>query len=290
MAPTTPSPPDGKGRPSDAYQIFGRRLRALRQSCGLSSKDAAALIDASESKMSRMERGRIGIRQIDLDRLLVIYGISDHERLALLEWNRRLGEPRWWSSYGNHLSEWYCSYLLLESEAKYIQAYEVRFIPGLLQTRAYAEAVIRSTCTDEQQVSRLVEVRMRRQRMVLERGAPKLWAIVEHAALVDGFDDPELMREQIDFLLRITQSSDVRIQILMPGAGALAFRGNSISILQLKTSEVVYLEYLDRAFFLDEHKGSEPYRLAMSELVIVADEPRSSRRTLEEISRRNRRR
>ncbi|RSM44999.1 transcriptional regulator [Actinoplanes sp. ATCC 53533] len=289
MVRTTPSPPDGKGRPSDAYEILGRSLRLLRESCGFKVKEAAQLIDVSPSKISRIELGRVGIKEVDLDRLLTLYGISDdNERLAFLERNHRLSEPRWWSSYSNHLSEWYCSYLHLESEAKYILEYEVRLIPGLLQTRAYAEAVIRSTCTDEQQVRRLIDVRMRRQRMVLERGAPKLWAIVEHAALVDSFDDSELMQEQIDFLLRITGSSDVRIQVLMPGAGALAFRGNSFSILQMKASEVVYMEHLDRAFFLDERKDSEPYRLAMSELVIVADEPRKSRTTLEEISRRNR--
>ncbi len=283
----TPSPLDSKGRPTEAYQILGRRLRALRESCGLTLKDAAQHIGASAAKMSRIELGRFGIKETDLDKLLTLYRISDaHGRLAVLERNRRLSEPRWWSSYCDHLPEWYCSYLHLESEAIYILEYEVRFIPGLLQTKAYAEAVIRSTCTDEEQVRRLLEVRMRRQQMVLERGAPKLWAIVEHAALVDGFNDPGLMQEQIDFLLRVTSSSDAKIQILMPGAGGLAFRSNSISILHLEASEVVYLEHLDRAFFLDDPKESQPYRRAMSELVIVADQPRESRKTLEEISRR----
>ncbi|MEU4422729.1 DUF5753 domain-containing protein [Actinoplanes sp. NPDC024001] len=174
----------------------------------------------------------------------------------------------------------------MESAAKYIWTYEVRFVPGLLQSRPYAEAVIRSAHRDEEQACRLVDVRMRRQQMLLQRGTPKLWAIVEYAALDDGLGDRGVMQDQIDFLIWASKRPNVKIQVLMPGAGGLAFRGDSFSILQLADSEVVYQEHLDCAHFSEGRKASELYRLAMSELVILADEPRKARRTLEEISRR----
>ncbi|KHD75124.1 hypothetical protein MB27_24700 [Actinoplanes utahensis] len=283
----TPAPSDGDGRPINARQTLGLRLRALRESRRLTLEEAASHIEASASKLSRMELGRVGIKELDLHDLLTLYGISDAgERLAFIERNQRLSEPRWWSTYGSGFSEWYCSYLVLESAAQHIRTYEVRFIPGLLQTRSYAEAVIRPATTDEDQVGRLVDVRLHRQRLVLERGVPRLWAIVEYSALTEGFTDPRIMQEQIRFLLDITESSDVTIQIIMPGAGGLTFRGNSFSILQHESSEVVYMEHLDRAQFLDDRNESEIYRRTMGELVILADEPRRSRRTLEEILRR----
>lgn len=256
-----PLPPDGKGRPTSAHEILGRHLRALRESRGLTLSDVARHIRASTSKVTRIELGRVGAKEGDLDGLLALYDPGAEARLALLELNRHLNDPRWWNAYGIDLPDWYCSYLVLESVAKVIMTYEVRFVPGLLQTRSYAEAVMRSAYPDEERVQRLVDVRMRRQAELLKRGSPRLVAIVEHGALIDGLADREIMREQIEFLVEATARPHVTIQVIMPHAGGHVFRSNSFSLLQLKMSEVVYLEQLDRAFFLDERRDAGPYQI-----------------------------
>lgn len=267
-------------------QLLGSQLRMLREARGLTQDEAAQHIRASASKISRMEGGRVGTKEADLHQLLELYGISDAtERLALLGQQQRLNEPGWWKPYGN-LAEWFCSYLAMESAAKYILTYEVRFIPGLLQTRAYAEAVIRSGGAGEDEVRNLLDVRLQRQRMALERGIPKVWAVVEHSALVDGLNDKQIMREQIEFLLNASNFPHVHIQIVMPGAGGLVFRMNSFSILQLESSEVGYLEYFDRAFFITDRQDLEPARVAMSELVVIAEKATESRKIMEDILQR----
>jgi hypothetical protein len=277
--------PEPTGRPDTAHQILGRQLRALRESQGITLGAAARHIDGSLSKVTRMELGKVSIKDTDLNEFLTLYGVlDDEERMALLELNCRLNESRWWPAYSDTLPEWLCSYIALESIAKYIWTYEVRFIPGLLQTEAYAEAVISSRCTNNKRTRRLVDLRMRRQHLMLERKAQKLWAIIDHAALDDGLDDPGIMREQIEFLLQAADRPDVTIQVVKPGAGMHAARSNSFSILRLRgqnLSDVVYLEHLDRAFFLDDPNDSDTYLAAMNEIGVAADKPDKAQKALE---------
>jgi uncharacterized small protein (DUF1192 family) len=251
-------------------------------------------LGASVSKITRMERGQVAVKDADLSSLLTLYGVTDgEERLALLQLNNRLNEAKWWTGPDTSLAGWFCSYLVLESIADYIWTYENRFIPGLLQTAAYAEAVIRTRCNDTGMVRRLVEVRMNRQRMILRDKATRLWAVIDQTALDDGPGDPGLMREQMQFLLRATEETNVRIQVVKPGAGAYAARSNSFSILRLpgkRLSEVVYLEHLDRALFLDSPQDSDPYRIAMNEIGVAADEPAATRASIEKAMQRFRKR
>lgn len=115
-----------------------------------------------------IERGKITVKEADLHRLLDLYGVTDQgQRNALLEFARRLNNPQWWDKYRDVVDGWLRSYLILESIAERIRTYEVRFIPGLLQTPAYAEAVIRRHHYNDADVHRRVEVRMQRQRTVL---------------------------------------------------------------------------------------------------------------------------
>ncbi|WP_164466008.1 helix-turn-helix domain-containing protein [Actinoplanes teichomyceticus] len=268
--------------------MLGRQLRILREECGISREDAAKHLRCHPAKVSRLELGQVPFKDADLDTLLTYYRMHDaRERAALLSLNARLNEKPWWAPYSNSLAEWYRSYLLLESVAQYIYTYENRFIPGLLQTREYAEATIRDRYTDEEDIQRRVDVRMRRQASILRRRASQIWAIIDNAALEDGLDDPAVMRRQLDFLIRATDLPHVRIQIVK--RGACAARSNSFSILRLRSarlSEVVYLEQLDDALFIEDVAKSEPYRIAWSEIGIVACKPEDTRRILEQTLRR----
>ena len=277
------------GRPDVAHELLGRQLRRLREHNGIKQEAASAYIDGSPSKISRMELGRTGVSDTDLDRLLTLYGVNDtRERQALLELTRRLNDRSRWHAYSDVLPGWLSSYLVLESVAQHVRTYEVRFIPGLLQTEAYAEAVIRRHYSDAAEVRRRVDVRMQRQRMVLEQGAPMLWAIVDEAALRQPIGSPDVMEQQIEFLIHATKYPNVRIQVLPTGEGGNAGIGNSFSMLRLRVnsiSDVVYLEHIESAVFLGSPAESDPYKLAMNRLSVAASKPQETKAIFERTQR-----
>jgi transcriptional regulator with XRE-family HTH domain len=266
------------GRPVAARRMLGNLLRALRDSAGISPETAARRIGKDRTTLSRLEGGHSPFKDTDLDALLILYRIDRNERVSLLALNARITETPWWTPYRQHLASWYCSYLVLESAARYIFTYENRFIPGLLQTPEYAEAIIRARFTDDEQVRRLVDIRRHRQDAILEHPslsdpATQLWAIIDNAALQDGLDSPGVMCRQIEFLKRVdAECPHVTVQVVT--RGAYAARSNSFSILRLHPSmlaEVVYLEHLNDALFLDRPAQSDPYRLAWSEISLAVD-------------------
>ena len=283
--------PDSKGRPDQAHEVFGRRLRYLRESRGVSPLAARRHIDGSASKISRLETGRVGVKEEDLLRLLALYGVTDTlEVSAMLQFASRLDDRQRWRDDGAALDGWLSSYLVLESIAKQIRTYEVRFIPGLLQTAAYAEAVIRCRYTDPHEIRQRVKVRMRRQQMILDNEPSpfgrtlRLWALVDEAALAEGFAGPDVMRNQIDFLLQTAERHSVVIQVLPSSAGGSIGIGAPISMLRFRGEvlpDVVYLEHLHNATFLDSPSETDPYRIAMEQLADKAGEPQDTTSMLE---------
>lgn len=283
---TTRTPrPGTKGRPDHAHAMLGRQLRVLRESRDVSRETAGRHIGGSPSKISRMESGHTGVKETDLERLLTLYGVTDaRERRAMLELTCHLNNRQWWYAYSDILRGWFCSYLVLESIAEYIRTYEVRFIPGLLQTRAYADAVVRLHYTDETEIGRRVDARMHRQRKLLTQGRPRLWAVVDEAALYEHIADPAIMREQINFLLHAATLPQVHLQVLPSGAAGRVGIGDSFSMLRLRMSclsDVVYLEHIGSAYFLENPDDLDPYKIAMNRLSIAATKPSDAVTALE---------
>src|SRR4051794_41455174 len=129
--------------PTALRMMLGSHLRRLRERAGVSRTDAGWEIRASESKISRIELGRVGFKERDVADLLTLYGVSDpDERAALLSLARNANKPGWWHKYSDILPSWFQAYLGLETAATLIRSYEVQFVPGLLQTKEYARAVI----------------------------------------------------------------------------------------------------------------------------------------------------
>jgi hypothetical protein len=129
--------------PTVLRMVLGAQLRRLRERRGISREKAGWEIRSSESKISRMELGRVGFKERDVADLLTFYGVVDeHEREVLILLARQANAPNWWNRYGDVLPSWLQSYLGLEAAATVIRSYEVQFVPGLLQTAEYARAVI----------------------------------------------------------------------------------------------------------------------------------------------------
>jgi transcriptional regulator with XRE-family HTH domain len=290
LRPSILSPSGDQGRPTHVQELLGSRLRTFRIATGMDQKTAAERLPFSASTLSRIENGQLRIEDVDLVELFDLYGVTGaDERRAWRELNRHLNARKWWDSYSDAFADWYCSYLVWESAAKYIWTYECTLIPGLLQTQDYAEAIIRTKYTDDEHVRRLVEVRMRRQETVLRTGTPQLWAIVDPRALTDGVEDPAIMRKQIEFLIEASDFTGVTIQVLRPRPGLCAWRNDSFSILRfpnINLPDVVYLENLDSAHFLDGPERAEPYREAMNRIGTAARPPEQTRQTLEHVLER----
>lgn len=294
------SGPAAAGDLGVARRILGKRLRALRDERRITRHAAGTYIDSSPSKISRIELGTVAVKEEDLDRLLTLYGVADSdERLAYLTLGRHLTSRPWWYPHRDLLPGWFCSYLVFESVADQIRTYENRFVPGLLQTRGYAEFVIRQNCADGPELQRRVDARMDRQRRILDRMAarsqssrlklsspkPLLWAVIDAATLSNHIAGAAVMREQIDFLVWMAEQDQASIQVLPTGSSAIAAAANSFSTLRLlirNLQDVVYLEQLDSALFLDDPYDCDPYKQAWSLLSVAAREPQDSVKLLRE--------
>jgi hypothetical protein len=270
---------------------LGNQLRALREANGVTREAAGWEIRASESKISRMELGRVGFKERDVADLLTLYGVTDeNEREALLTLAREANTPGWWHRYSDVMPSWFQSYLGLESAAALIRTYEVQFVPGLLQTPAYARAVILLGHSDAStaDVQRRVQLRINRQR-VLERAAPSapdLWVVVDEAALRRPIGGPAVMREQIQSLIEHSLLPNVRLQIIPFLAGGHAAAGGAFTILRFPEDElpdVVYVEQLTSALYLDKQEDRDQYAVAMERLCIEAEPPTRTVEILEKI-------
>ena len=258
---------------------LGARLRELRLARGVTREEAGYRIRASESKISRMELGRVGFKARDVTDLLHLYGVQDtgeHERL--LELTREANSPSWWHTYGDVLDSWFQSYLDLEQAAELIRTYEIQFVPGLLQTEAYASAVIRlaHTAPSRFEVERRAELRMARKDLLLRPDAPTLWAVLDEAVLRRSIGGPEVLRDQIAALLAATEHPNVRLQVIPFDSGGHAAAGGAFSILRFPHEElddVVYVEHLTSALYLDKRDDVDHYAAAFSRLIIEAEPP-----------------
>jgi transcriptional regulator with XRE-family HTH domain len=289
---TTPQQDGGSaGGPTVLRILLGTQLRKLREAKGVSREDAGWEIRASESKISRIELGRVGFKERDVADLLTLYGVTDdNDRAALLTLARQANTPGWWHRYSDVLPNWFQSYLGLESAAALIRTYEVQFVPGLLQTRDYARAVVRlgHSKAPADEIERRVAMRMERQDVLSRREPPQVWAVVDEAALRRPIGGPEVMRVQLESLIEATKLSTVRLQVIPFHAGGHAAAGGAFTILRFPDDDlpdVVYVEQLTSSLYLDKRDDVDLYAEAMETLCVEADPPSNTAETLRRILR-----
>ncbi|MGR6319158.1 helix-turn-helix domain-containing protein [Micromonospora soli] len=276
MVPAEGGPATG---PTVLRILLGSQLRRLREGAGVTRETAGWEIRSSESKISRMELGRVGFKERDVADLLTLYGVKDvEERDALLKLAREANSPGWWHRYGDVLPGWFQSYLGLEAAAALIRTYEVQFVPGLLQTPDYARAVIllghRGAPAAE--IDRRVSLRMARQDVLRRSRPPQLWAVLDEAALRRPIGGPDVMRGQLDALIEATAAPHVRLQVVQFEAGGHAAASGAFSILRFGDEElpdIVYIEQLTSAIYLDKRDDLDYYALAMERLCVEAAPP-----------------
>lgn len=265
--------------PTVLRMALGSHLRRLRECKGISRTEAGEAIRGSDAKISRLELGRTGFKERDLRDLLTLYGVLDpEERAEFLDLARQASRPGWWHRFSDVLPSWFETYLGLEQGASSIRAYENQFVPGLLQTEAYARAVVMLRHGDEDTVQR-VSMRMRRQSILSGSDAPAFWAIIDEAVLRRPVGGIEVMHEQIKYLVEVARLPTVTIQVLPYSVGGHPAAGGSFSILRFAEAElpdVIYAEQLTSALYLDKRQDVELYMSVMERLSVQAEPPKTS--------------
>ena len=263
--------------------LLGSQLRRLRETRGITREAAGYSIRASESKISRMELGRVSFKTRDVEDLLTLYGITDgQERTSLLSLAKEANVAGWWHSYSDVLPSWFPTYVGLEGAASLIRVYEVQFVHGLLQTEEYARAVVRRGMkgADEADVERRVALRLERQKHLVAENAPQFHIVLDEAALRRPYGDRAVMRGQLQHLIEVSERPNVRLQVMPFGFGGHSGESGAFTLLSFPESDlsdVVYLEQLTSALYLDKQEDVTQYETALKELQQDSPGPDESR-------------
>ena len=274
----------GAGGPTVLRILLGAQLRRLREAKRISLEEAGNVIRASHSKISRLETGRVGFKDRDIVDLLTFYGVTDEkEREALRSLAARANSPGWWHDYSDILPSWFEAYVGLEEAASQIRAYEVQFVPGLLQTEDYARAVTMLGYSNPREINRRVSLRLARQAVLTRDDPPSLWVVLDEAVLRRPIGGANAMRAQLKHLIEMSQRPNVSIQVVPFKAGGHAAAGGPFSLLRFAEydlPDVVYLEQLTSAQYLDKQDVVDGYLAVMERLCIDAATPANSIKTL----------
>ena len=286
----TPSRLEAASGPTVLRMLLGSQLRDLREAAGISPDQAGYEIRGSRSKISRLEHGRVGFKERDVADLLTLYGVTDDERRShMLLLAQQSNNQGWWAKYDDVLPDWFETYIGLEQATSLIRSYELQFVPGLFQTENYARAVTvlghRAASADE--IERRVSLRLKRQQL-LAGPVPRVWAVIDESALRRPLGGRETMRAQLRHLLEIAEMPQVTLQLMPFDRGGHSAAGGSFAILRFAEPDlpdIVYIEQLTGALYLDRHEEIDHYREVMNSLSAEAETPADSERLLKKIIR-----
>jgi transcriptional regulator with XRE-family HTH domain len=279
-----------RAAPTVLRMMLGTQLKRLREASGVTPDQAGYEIRASRSKISRLEHGRVGFKERDVADLLTLYGVTDPAvRASMLSLARRSNAVGWWASYEDVVANWFEAYLGLEEAASLIRTFELQFVHGLFQTEDYARAVTVLGHNPEhaEEIDRRVALRMQRKALLTRQDPPPVWTIMDEAVLRRPVGSPKVMRGQIEHLIDVARLPQVTIQVVPFQHGGHAAAGGSFTILRfaaMDLSDVVYIEQLTGALYLDKRDDVDHYMGVMNRLSVEALTPPRSLEFLKEIA------
>jgi hypothetical protein len=274
------------GGPTVLRILLGAQLRRMRERVGISREDAGYHIRASGSKISRMELGRVSFKERDVTDLLTYYGVTDgEERDSLVQLTREANATPWWQKYQDAAPDWFGLYVGLEEAAQLIRIYEVQFVPGLLQTEEYARAVVTQGAPglEPDEVDRRVALRLGRQKLLNRDNAPRLWAIVDEAALRRPMGGRDVLATQIERLMDLVNEPNITLQVMPFKYGGHAAEGGAFTIMRFPEADLpdmVYMEYLTGALYIEKPEEVERYAAVMERLSVAGTSPERTREIL----------
>ncbi|RQX00052.1 helix-turn-helix domain-containing protein [Micromonospora inaquosa] len=244
---------------------LGRLLRQFRNEAGVTLDAAAEALEYSRQKIWRLECGQGSVRVLDVKAMCELYGVSPEMTEAMRGLATETKSKGWWHAYGDAVPNWFELYVGLESAASRLRGFDESLIPGILQTKGYADALIRrGRILSDEERERAVQVRLQRQALLVRRlpPAPRLESVLSEAVLRRKVGGPNVMTAQLDHLLRVSELPNVSVRVLPlaagPHPGAVA---GTVMILDFPPTKggraapepsVVYSESLTGALYLDK--------------------------------------
>lgn len=267
--------------PTVRRRRLAAELRRLRTLAEVTQQHAAAHLGCTQAKIGRFETAKRTPSLADVSMLLDFYEVEGVEREHLITLVRDARKRGWWHSYSDVLPEWYETYVGLEAEASSIHTYESEVIPGLLQTREYAYAVTKATLirAKESEIDRRVELRMQRQQRVTGSDPLELWVVIGEAALRRTVGGGEVLRRQLEHVLKLVELPHVTLQVMPLDAEAYPAQAGPFVILRYSNSvdpDVVYLETHVGGLYLERQSELSNYVAMMDHLRAHALDPEGS--------------
>nr|WP_202426297.1 helix-turn-helix transcriptional regulator [Streptomyces sp. HUCO-GS316] len=268
---------------------MGQELRRLRELKGMTAEEVAERLLVSQSKISRLENGRRSISQRDVRDLCGVYEVEDQRIVeSLMQMAKDSRQQGWWHAFGDIP---YSVYIGLETDAESLRVYEPQVVPGLLQTRQYAEAIIQGALpeTSVTDIEKRVQVRLRRQdRIAAEREPLRLWVVLDEAALRRVVGSRQVMREQLEHVAEVSQQPHITVQVLPFEVGAHPGINGQYAILEFADaadSSVVYIEGVTSDLYLEKAHDVQKYTVMYEHLRAQALNVDQSRRLIEDVAK-----
>ncbi|MET8246166.1 helix-turn-helix transcriptional regulator [Streptomyces sp. NPDC005202] len=275
--------------PTVRRRRLGQELRRLRELKGMTAEEVAERLLVSQSKISRLENGRRSISQRDVRDLCGVYEVEDHRIVdSLMQMAKDSRQQGWWHSFGDIP---YSVYIGLETDAASLRVYDPQVVPGLLQTRQYAEALIAGALpeTAPADIEKRVQVRMRRQERISAAETPlRLWTVLDEAALRRVVGNRSLMRDQLENLVEQSQLPHVTVQVIPFDMGAHPGLNGQYAILEFPDaadSSVVYIEGVTSDLYLEKANDVQKYSVMYEHLRAQALNVEQSRQFIADIAK-----
>jgi transcriptional regulator with XRE-family HTH domain len=275
--------------PTVRRRRLGQELRKLREDKGMTAEQVADRLLVSQSKISRLENGRRSISQRDVRDLCGVYEVEDQRIVeSLMQMAKDSRQQGWWHAFGDVP---YSVYIGLETDAASLRVYDPQVVPGLLQTRQYAETLISGALpeTAPTEIEKRVQVRMRRQeRISAEENPLRLWTVMDEAALRRVVGNRSLMRDQLEHLVEQSQLPHVTVQVIPFDMGAHPGLNGQYAILEFpdaSDSSVVYIEGVTSDLYLEKPNDVQKYSVMYEHLRAQALNVDQSRQFIAEIAK-----
>ncbi|MER7202506.1 MULTISPECIES: helix-turn-helix domain-containing protein [unclassified Streptomyces] len=274
--------------PTVRRRRLGQELRRLRELKGMTAEEVAERLLVSQSKISRLENGRRSISQRDVRDLCGVYEVEDHRIVdSLMQMAKDSRQQGWWHSFGDIP---YSVYIGLETDAASLRVYDPQVVPGLLQTRAYAETLITGALpeTTPTDIDKRVQVRVRRQERIVAPDNPlRLWTVLDESALRRVVGSRTVMREQLEHLVEQSQLPHVTVQVIPFDMGAHPGLNGQYAILEFPDaadSSVVYIEGVTSDLYLEKANDVQKYSVMYEHLRAQALNVEQSRQFIAKIA------
>ncbi|MGZ0203159.1 helix-turn-helix domain-containing protein [Streptomyces sp. RM1] len=278
-----------RAAPTVGQVVLGKRLQELREAAGLGREEAARVLRVAAATVRRMETAEVALKIPYLQMLLDTYGVPREEAAAFVRLAEEANQPGWWQRFHDVLPDWFSLYVSLEGAARVIRSYEPHFVPGLLQTEAYARAVLEAGTigqTEPHAIERHVSLRMERQRLLERENPPHLWVIMDETVFRRPVSvSPDVLRDQLDRLLEYAGRDGITLQIAEFAAGPHPGTYAPFTLFRFAEPELpdmVFTEYLTGALYLDARQEVAAHLEVLDHMTARAASARRTREILRE--------